>query len=110
MEEKNFKEFLEEMGDPATRDWGYKVEFPLTEKELAKFYQFVNTLDFDYFECCLNASQIREEDIEKIAVVKYALEQMNDVIASRISWYEECCGLKLPKDDALYEIIDKYRD
>ncbi len=86
-----------------------KVKFPLTDKELAEFYKTLNKIDFGYFEQCLDASCIYEEDLEKIALVKRMLEQFNDVIRLRLMWLEDSCDVVLPCDeDSMDKILDKY--
>jgi hypothetical protein len=86
-----------------------KVKFPLTDKELAAFYKALNKIDFGYFEQCLDASCIYEEDLEKIALVKHMLEQFNDVIRLRLMWLEDRCGVVLPCDeDSMDNILEKY--
>ena len=81
-----------------------KVEFPVSDDDLRTFAEILRSFDLGYFESCLNASCVREEDIERIAFVKRCLEQFNDVIPSRIAFLEEHCGLVFDtSSEALYE-------
>lgn len=85
-----------------------RIHFPLSEEELKTFCTLLNAIDFDYFEQVLELEDIYKEDIEKIAVVKHCIEQINDKPKSRISWLCNNRGLVLPIDEELEEILDKY--